>query len=260
MSSRARSRALLGLAGVAVFLAVWEIAPRVGLIQEKFLPPFSTVLVNLLEQMREPTLWIAVVETMFAWFVGLAIASIAGIALGMLIGASTFLQNATRSTVEFLRPVPSVALIPLAVLLFGITFESTVLLVVYACFWQVLLQTMYGVHDVDPVARDTAKSMRLSAVDRVRYLIWPTALPFILTGIRLAAAVALILAITAGLVIGTPGLGKQIALAQAGGAAASTYALVLLTGFIGVGINGLMRLAERTSLKWHVSVRSEVVV
>ena len=78
---------------------------------------------------------------------------------------------------------------------------------VYASFWQVLVQVLHGVADVDPVARDTARSYRLGRWARVRYLVWPTALPYAMTGIRLAASVALILAITGELIIGTPGLG-----------------------------------------------------
>ena len=171
------------------------------------------------------------------------------VVLGLIIGSSTFLRRATHSTIEFLRPIPSVALIPLAVLLFGFKLESTLLLVVYASFWQVLIQMLYGVADVDPVASNTARSFRLSRFDRIRYVVWPTTLPYLMTGIRLAAAVALILAVTAGLVIGTPGLGYEIALAQTGGAVGQMYALILTTGVLGILINLGMRLIERRTLK-----------
>src|SRR5690606_15794782 len=127
-------------------------------------------------------------------------------------------------------PIPSVALIPLAVLLYGTDMKATLLLVVYAAFWQVLVQVLYGVQDVDPVARETARSYRFSAWTQVRTLIWPTALPYIMTGFRLAAAVALILEITGELIIGSPGLGKQIAVAQSSGAVDTMYALVIVTG------------------------------
>src|SRR4029077_7742561 len=104
------------------------------------------------------------------------------------------------------------------------------------------------VADVDPVARDTALSYRLSPWTRLRYLLWPTALPYLMTGLRLSAAVALILAITAELVIGTPGLGKEIGVAMASSAVPTMYALILVTGLIGVAVNVGFRALERRFL------------
>ncbi|MCZ9338392.1 ABC transporter permease, partial [Streptomyces sp. TRM76130] len=102
-------------------------------------------------------------DTLTGWALGLAIAVGAGIAAGVLLSVVPYLREATASTVEFLRPIPSVALIPLAVLLYGTGLRSVLLLVVYASFWQVLVQTLYGVQDVDPVAEETARSYGLGA-------------------------------------------------------------------------------------------------
>ncbi|WP_209313816.1 ABC transporter permease subunit [Blastococcus sp. TF02A_35] len=192
------------------------------------------------------------------WALGLAIAAAAGIVLGILIGSSRFAREATASTIEFLRPIPSVALIPIAVLLYGSQLESKLLLVVYASFWQVLVQVLYGVQDVDPVAQDTARAYGLGRWARVRYLTWPTALPYVMTGLRLAAAVALILAVTSELVIGNPGLGKSIAAAQSSAAYPTTYALVVVTGILGVLVNVVFRAVERRALSWHPSQRGEL--
>jgi len=251
---------LLGLAGIIGFLATWELIPRVGLIDQQFLPPASEVILALVRDFGLTAFWISVGETMTAWFLGLAIAVVLAVLLGFVIGSSDFLRKATNSTVEFLRPIPSVALIPLAVLLFGVKIESSLMLITYAAFWQVLIQVLYGVADVDMVANNTAKTYGLGRIARIRYVVFPTALPYLMTGVRLAATVALVLAITAELVIGSPGLGREIALAQSGGAISGMYALVLATGLIGVLINALMRLIEKKTLSWHSSVRSEVLV
>jgi ABC-type nitrate/sulfonate/bicarbonate transport system permease component len=250
----------LGLVGILVFLGVWEAVPRLGLVNADYLPPASEVAGHLVTYVGRPDFWVAVSQTMSSWAVGLSIAAASAIAIGLVIGSSTVLRAATHSTIEFLRPIPSVALIPLAVLVFGISPKSSVLLIVYACFWQILIQVLYGTADVDTVARDTARSYGLGRFGRVRHVVIPTALPYIMTGLRLAAAVALILAITSELVIGSPGLGKQIALNQAGGAIGPMYALVLATGLIGVGINLVARAVERRVLRWHSSVRTEVPV
>jgi ABC-type nitrate/sulfonate/bicarbonate transport system permease component len=152
-----------------------------------------------------------------------------------------------------------VALIPLVVLVYGSRPESALILVVYAAFWQVLVQVLYGVADVDPVVRDTARSYRFSRVRMLRTVIWPTALPYVVTGLRLAAAVALILEITAELIVGVPGLGRSIGVAQSSGAVALTYALVIVVGVVGIAVNGFARAMEHRALRWHSAVRKEVV-
>ncbi|MDN4610444.1 ABC transporter permease [Arthrobacter burdickii] len=250
----------LGLAGILGFLLTWELIPRLGLVEARFLPPASEVLAALAVDFQLTAFWAAVGETLLAWVLGLAAAVLLAVAAGFVVGSSQFLRRFTNSTVEFLRPIPSVALIPLAVLLFGVKIESSLMLIIYASFWQIFIQVLYGVADVDNVAMQTARSFGLKTVARVRYVVFPTALPYLMTGVRLAASVALILAITAELVIGSPGLGREIALAQSGGAISGMYALIVATGLIGVLINLLMRFIERKTLSWHSSIRSEVIV
>jgi ABC-type nitrate/sulfonate/bicarbonate transport system permease component len=248
-----------GLCGLVALAVILEVLPRVGAVSPRFLPPFSDILRGLAAEMATSMFWFALYETLRAWAIGLAIAVVAGVGVGLLIGSVPLLRDITSSTIEFLRPIPSVALIPLAVLLFGTDIRSKLMLIVYAAFWQVLIQVLYGVQDVDPVARDTASSYRFSPWARLRFVVWPTALPYVMTGFRLAAAVALILAVTGELVIGSPGLGKEIALAQSSGAIVTMYALVMVAGLIGVAINLAARRLERRVLAWHPSVRGEVI-
>ena len=254
----APSNAVLGVLGLLGLVTVMELLPRIGIVDSRFLPPFHEIAQALGEQLREPEFWTALGGTLRGWAIGLAIAMVAGIALGVVIGSVPMLRKATNSTIEFLRPIPSVALIPLAVLLYGTDMRATLLLVVYASFWQVLVQVLYGVQDVDPVARETSRSYRFRALTRVRTVIWPTALPYVVTGFRLAAAVALILEVTGELIIGSPGLGNLIAVAQSSGAYASMYALVVVTGLIGVTVNVIARQVERRVLRWHPAIRREV--
>ena len=250
----------LRLSGLAGLLLLVELLPRLGLVDDRYLPPASRILAALGDEASTGAFWAAVGDTLTAWALGLAIAVAAGVVTGVLIGAVPALRAWTASTVEFLRPIPSVALIPLAVLLYGTGLGSTLLLVVYAAFWQVLVQVLYGVADVDPVADETARSFRFSTWARVRHVLWPTALPYVFTGIRLAAAVALVLAVTAELVIGAPGLGSVIAVAQTSDATPTMYALIVVTGLLGVAINIGARLAERRFLSWHQSVRGDVAL
>ncbi|QUC57825.1 ABC transporter permease [Streptomyces sp. A2-16] len=252
--------AALGAAGLAAFLALGEAVPRLGLVKEEYFPPTSRIARAFADELSDDTFWTALGDTLTGWALGLAIAATAGIVIGVVLSVVPHLREATASTIEFLRPIPSVALIPLAVLLYGSELRSVLLLVVYASFWQVLIQTLYGVQDVDPVADETARSYGLGTWARVRHVLWPTALPYVMTGVRLAAAVALILAITGELVIGAPGLGARIAVAQNSQAVPEMYALIVVTGLLGLLINVGARTVERRALAWHQSVRGEVAV
>jgi ABC-type nitrate/sulfonate/bicarbonate transport system permease component len=253
------SRALLGTLGLVGVAALFELIPRAGIVSPLYMPPFSAIVAALGREASSAQFWRALVDTIEGWALGLAIAAVAGVVLGVILGSLRGVRAATASTIEFLRPIPSVALIPIAVLLWGAALRSTLLLVIYASFWPILLQVIHGVADVDPVARDTAASYRFTPWTRIRFLLWPTALPYIMTGLRLSAAVALILAITAEQVIGTPGLGKEISVAEMSSAVPALYALIFVVGMFGVAVNVVFRALERKVLAWHTSVRLEAV-
>jgi ABC-type nitrate/sulfonate/bicarbonate transport system permease component len=250
-------KVLLGAAGLLGFLVVWQLIPASGLIDPQYLPYATDVLERLLDEFRDLAFWRRLALTMTSWGIGLGLATLAAVALGTVVGLVPFLRRATHTLVEFLRPIPSVALIPLAVLIFGLQLRAALVIIVYASFWQVFVQVIYGVADVDTVARDTARCFGLTRRERLAYLVLPTLLPYLLTGLRLAAAVALILAITAEMVIGNPGLGRMIELSRSAGDATGLYALVVVTGLLGLLVNLVFRLIERRSLAWHQSVRAE---
>lgn len=260
-SRRLRSlrKVLLGVTGLVGFLVVWQLIPALGLISPDYLPYVTDVAVRLVNEFRDIAFWRRLGLTMTAWAIGLTIATLAAVVLGTIVGLVPFLRRATHTTVEFLRPIPSVALIPLAVLMFGIQMQSALVIIVYAAFWQVFVQVIYGVADVDAVARDTARSFGLTRAERLSHLVLPTALPYLMTGLRLAAAVALILAITAEMVIGNLGLGRMIELSRSAGDAVGMYALVVVTGMLGLLVNLVFRFIERRSLSWHQSVRGEEI-
>ncbi|MCZ7373636.1 ABC transporter permease [Micromonospora sp. WMMC250] len=256
---RALRRAVLGAVGLTGFLVVWQLIPTLGLVNPLYLPYVTDVLVRLFEQLVDLAFWRRLGSTMTSWAIGLTVATLAAVVLGTVVGLVPFLRRATHTAVEFLRPIPSVALIPLAVLLFGIQMQAALVIIIYASFWQVFVQVIYGVADVDAVARDTARSFGLTRREQLSHLVLPTTLPYLMTGLRLAAAVALILAVTAEMVIGNPGLGRMIELSRSAGDAAGLYALVVVTGLLGLTVNLVFRFVERRVLSWHQSVRGEEV-
>jgi len=245
----------LGTLGVLLVFALAELVSRANIVSPQDIPPASRIVGELVSQLGTSEFWSQVGATLLGWAVGLGIATAGGIAFGVLLGSSVYVRAALRPTVEFLRPVPSVALIPLAILVWGQDLGSKVFLVVVGALWPIVIQSMYGVSQVDDVARDTARSYGLGASERLRFLVLPSALPFIATGLRIASATALIVGVTAEVVIGNKGLGNGIALAQAGGNVELMYALILTTGVLGIAIHMLFSAFERPLLRWHTSQR-----
>jgi ABC-type nitrate/sulfonate/bicarbonate transport system permease component len=246
---------LLPVAGALAVLAVFELASRTELIASRHFPPVSEMIAELGTELGEPGFWTAVGNTLQGWAIGLGLACAIAIPAGILIGSTPLLYRATRGVIEFLRPIPSVALIPLAVLVYGSGLESKVFLATFASIWPLLMQTLYGVQDVDPVATDTARAFGFSRAQRLWRVTLPSAVPYIATGIRISAAVALILVVTAELVIGAAGLGREINLARQGQNVDLMYALILATGVLGVAVNVLFTRLERRVLHWHPSQR-----
>ncbi|WP_116950365.1 ABC transporter permease [Jiangella endophytica] len=248
---------VLGLLGLVVTAAGYEVVTR-AFFSPRHVPPLGDIVPEAGGLLTDPEFWTATGRTLAVSAIGLVIAAVAGIAIGFGIGSVPWLLKVTSSTLDFLRPVPSIVLIPVLVLVLDVA-EITVLLVAVSCFWIVLFQVLYGLRDVDPVAVETARSFRLGRAARTVHVVWPTVLPYLATAFRLMVSVALALALTGGLVMGAAGLGELIWASQEAGEVAAMYALVLLTGAIGIVLDTLARLAERRLLHWHVATRRELV-
>jgi ABC-type nitrate/sulfonate/bicarbonate transport system permease component len=240
---------------IAAALAVWELVSRTGAISEKDLPAMSTSFNELWSLAQTGDFWAAFARTVRGWALGLAVATGLAVPIGILLGSSEFAASAFRVPIEFLRPIPSAALIPLLFLTLGTTLKSEIFLASFGAFWPLLVQTMYGVRDVDPLAIDTGRSFGVGRVERLYRIKLPSAVPYIATGLRISSTVSLILAFTAELFMGTPGLGQKVNFAQAYGLDKQLYAYALATGFLGVAIHLLSTGLERRALRWHPSQR-----
>lgn len=243
------------MGGVLVIIVLLELVTRLELIASRYFPPPTEIARELVKVLGTSGLWTAVGETMQGWFWGLLLAAVIAVPLGMLLGSSQLLFRALRPVVEFLRPVPSVALVPLAILQFGTGMESKVFLATFASIWPLLIQTIYGVRDVKPMQLDTARSYQIRRWDVLTHVVVPSIVPYVATGVRIASSVALILVVTAELVIGSPGLGQDINVARASGAVGAMYALIAVTGLLGWLLNSVFARLERSLLRWHPSHR-----
>ena len=240
-------------------LALWELLSRTGTISQRDLPAMSSAVGELWSLAQTSAFWSAFGYTARGWAVGLALATVLAVPLGVALGLSDLGASAFRVPIEFLRPIPSAALIPLLFLTLGTNFKSEVFLATFGAFWPILVQTMYGVRDVDPVTTDTARSFGVPPLERLRRITLPSSVPYILTGMRIASSVALILAFTAELFMGTPGLGRELNYAQSYGLTTQLYALALAAGVLGLGTHLAFTALERRVLRWHPSRRPELL-
>lgn len=249
-------RHLVATAAVGVTLTAWQLLVTGPLADE----PFATVpeiVRQMADYVDDPSFWGALGETLRVALAGLVIAMLAGVGMGLVVGQSDAAYRSTRLLVEVLKPVPPIVVLPLLVLVLGPTGDMGILLVVLGCVFPLVTQTAHGVHDVDPVASEVARSFRLTRWQRVRTLVLPTALPFIATGIRVSASAALIIALVSEIIGGAPGLGADLVLAQTTGDYPAIYALVVIFGVLGLLINTALASLERRALFWHASIRSE---
>ena len=244
-----------GWLGVFLFLATLELLTRTELVPSRHFPPPSSTIRTLAGELDGDSIWRDLASTLAGWAIGLTVASAIAVPLGIAIGSSRPLYRSLRFLIEFLRPIPAVALLPVIVLVYGTGFDSKIFIVVFASVWPLLIQTIYGIRDIDPVAVDTARAFRVGRVDRLARVTLPGALPYIASGFRISSSVALTLAVTAELVLGTGGLGRSIDIAGEGGAVELMYALIAVSGLVGWSLNGIIVRVERRTLHWHASMR-----
>jgi len=242
---------------VAATLGLWELVTRTGVISQRDLSAMSTTFSELWSLMQTSSFWIAFGHTVEGWAIGLGLATVLAVPLGIVLGTSDLAGRAFRVPIEFLRPIPSAALIPLLFLTLGTNLRSEIFLATFGAFWPLLVQTMYGVRDVDPVTIDTARAFGVGRFERLYRITLPSALPYIVTGLRISSNVALILAFTAELFgVGTAGLGQKENFASNALATPLVYAVALASGFLGVAIHLMLAGFEKRVLRWHPSQRT----
>jgi len=254
-----RKRIVRGFIGLLVLLAILEVITRAGIVNEAFLPPATKILGKVVELLIDPSFLHLVLQTLQAWLVGLLLATVVAVPVGLVLGSSEVANRASRIVIDLIRPIPSIALIPLAILVLGTGLEMKLALVVYASVWPILFNTIYGVHDVDPMMKDTARVYGFGSLSIVFRVTLVSAAPFIAIGIRLASSVALIIVITAEMLGGGGrGIGGYISAAGASGTQAlDVFASTTVAGLLGLLSNLGLLAIERRVFRWQPDNRED---
>jgi len=242
-----------GTSGVVFALAIWQILSQVKVFPSQYLPSATAVITKIGSLLTMRSLWSMVGSTMEQWGLGLLVAIACAIPLGVLFGTNERSYRFARVVIEALRPIPPVVLIPIALLELGPSFGMSILLIVQGALWPLLLQSFYGVRSIDPVSIETARAFRISKWRSFFYIRLFGASPMIATGIRISATIALVVAVVAELIGGAAGIGNGILKAETSDAITLMYALIVVSGILGMGINLIFRGLERKTLFWHTS-------
>ncbi|MDV6285630.1 ABC transporter permease [Rhodococcus sp. NM-2] len=237
---------------IVAFLALWEIAPRVGLVDEVFLPPFTTVVEAFFDLVQSGELWQHVSASLSRALIGFFVAVVIAIPLGIAIAWYRPVSDFLNPILELFRNTAALALLPVFILILGIGEESKIALVIYACTFPILLNTISGVRTVDPLLIKSASSLGLSPVRLFQKVVLPAAVPTIFTGIRMAAASSILVLIAAEMVGAKAGLGYLITASQFNFQIPNMYAGIVAISVLGLTLNAVLVLIERRLSRWRV--------
>lgn len=247
-------RPVLPFLTIAAFLALWQALSY--WIDSDIIPGVHAIAGALWSEFLGP-MWQDLWATMSVWVLGLFVASIVAIPLGLLIGLSHFWTESTKFVVEFVRPIPPIALLPLTVLILGTGPRMIVSLAIFASVWPLLYQAIGGVRDRDPTLTDTFRVYGMSKKQYFLLGVLPQSLPFVITGLKLSATIALVVTVATEIVAGGQGIGFRITQMSTAEQYPQMYALIIVAGMLGLLVTYLLRIASRTLLFWHESERED---
>jgi NitT/TauT family transport system permease protein len=241
--------ALPVLAVVAV-LALWELAPRVGLVREESIPPFSTVMGAVGTTLGDPDFWSNLAASAGRWALGFALAIVIGVSAGVLMGRSRALFHLVDPLLTVTYPVPKAALILLFVLWWGAGQLSRVAIIVTGCLIPIVISAYHGARGVEPRLVWSARGLGVSRARTLHKVVLPAALPQVLNGLRVAIAISIFTLLASELLIRKSGVGAYMFTFLDNGQNLRVWAMSVIIALIGFGLDFLYVQLVRRGLRW----------
>ncbi len=255
MKAASIGRPLLGLIVFLAALGLWEVW---AISEGSFLfPRVSTVLERAWEIWPTTEFLGQVAASLKRLAAGFVIGAGVGVGLGLLMGSSRAVRRTLEPLTEFLRAIPAIAVVPVAIVVLGLGDAMNVSIIAFGVCFPVLINTIDGVRAVPPEARDTASMLHVGATERVTRIYLPAALPSIVAGLRIALSIGLVLVVISEFAGEGDGLGHYIIVQQTQFAVPEMFAGILFLGLLGYVLNRLFLLAERRVLAWHYGAAGE---
>lgn len=249
--SPAVRRFLIGIAGPALLIAVWQVLADMRLLSPVFFPAPSRAAISLGEKLADGTLWPPIAASLWRMLIGWLLASLLGIGLGALIGSFRSAREYLGPTLEFFRPLPASAIIPVAILFLGLTQQMSLAVIAFGAIWPVLLGSVYGFSNIKHRLAEVSAVLEMSKAEYFRHIALPSAMPDIISGARISLAIALILTVVVEMQASLPGLGQDIMQAQRRFRSADLYAGLIVLGIVGFAVSYILRALEARLLRWR---------
>jgi ABC-type nitrate/sulfonate/bicarbonate transport system permease component len=246
---------LVGVIPIAVILVAWQILSYEHVVPPAFLPSVSNIVERLLQSFTGGNKLYAfpgnLMFTLERMFLGYALAAAIGIPAGIVIGSSRRIERLFEPTIEVFRPLPSVALVPVFILLFGINDSMYVAFVAFGCVWPILINTIDGVKNIEPILFDVARCFRIGVGKILLKITLPASSPFIVSGLRISLLLSLLLTVVIEMVSGFNGLGWATVYAQQLSDVTTLYAEIFFIAILGFLLNFLFIRLENHFMNWH---------
>ncbi|MET0387223.1 MAG: ABC transporter permease [Polyangiales bacterium] len=237
-------------AAIALFLLAWELLPRLGLINATFVPPASAVATYLVRALVSGELEKHILISLSRSITGFSLALAWSLPLGFLLGWFQAFERYADPLIQVFRQTSALALFPLFILVLGVGEVSKVAIIFYGAQWPILLNTISGVKNVDPLLIKLARSLGLSRFQLFTWIILPAALPTIFTGLRLSATLSILIIVSAEMMGASAGLGYILTNSQYNFDVLRMYAAIVLLALIGLGSNYLLVALEKRLTGW----------
>jgi ABC-type nitrate/sulfonate/bicarbonate transport system permease component len=241
----------LGWGAFAALLLLWQLGAAGNPKLRLYFPAVTDVLVSLYRLVSGGQIGAHLWVTLTRFFEGYVLAALIAVSLGLVFGYFRVLHSFFAMLFEFLRPMPSVAIIPVAILLLGIGDGMIVAVTVYAAVWAILINTIEGVRQIDPTLIDTARTFGLKRRQILWQIVLPAAAPYIVTGLRIGLSIALILVTTAEMIAGSKGLGFLILDEERAMNSSNMYAGIITVALLGYALNRAFLAIELRAMRWH---------
>jgi sulfonate transport system permease protein len=241
--------AALGFA--LALILTWQLLADLKLISPIFFPSPLRAGTILVARFLDGSIWAPIVATGLRMLLGWALASLVGVAIGAAIGSSRLARDLLEPTLDFIRPLPASAMIPIAVLFLGLSNAMSLSVIAFGAIWPVLLASVHGFSSVQSELRQVSEVLGFGRREFLQKIALPSALPDIIAGLRVSLAISLILAVVTEMQASLAGLGWEIFFAQRSYRSADLYAGLVLLGAMGFAANHLIMLFERRALRWR---------
>jgi ABC-type nitrate/sulfonate/bicarbonate transport system permease component len=235
---------------VLACLVLWELSATLGVIKSTSWPPFTSVISATVAGFASGELPRIVLSTLGRMVTGFAFGSVTGVVVGLLLGTLPVLARTLTPTLEGLRPLPIPAIVPPLILFLGLDDLLKITVVSVAVFFPVMVNTLGGVRNIEPILLATARTFRVSRIRTLTAVVLPAALPSVLAGLRTALSLALVTTIVAEMIAGSGGIGYYIVETQFAMRPDQMYAGVLCLACIGYALNALFVGVERRLIAW----------